>query len=102
MARVSITMPDDLLVQARAAGPNVSRLAAAAIADALDRLAEIAELVAYLAELDAELCPPDAAEMEQARTWADQLDPPSPTPRQGCGRGVTLVLDSGGVNRLAG
>lgn len=78
MARVNITMPDDLLVQARSAGLNVSRLASEAVADALDRLAKVAELDAYLAELDAELGPPSAEETAEAERWADQLDKRSP------------------------
>ena len=41
MARVNITLPDDLLSQARAAGLNVSRLAAAALAEELDRRAKL-------------------------------------------------------------
>ena len=41
MARVNITLPDDLLNQARAAGLNVSRLAAAALAEELDRRAKL-------------------------------------------------------------
>jgi hypothetical protein len=73
MARVNITVPDELLTQARAAGLNVSRLAASAVAEELDRLAKIAELDAYLAELDAELGPLGDREMVAAREWADQL-----------------------------
>jgi post-segregation antitoxin (ccd killing protein) len=73
MARVNITIPDELLSQARAAGLNVSRLAASAVAEELDRLAKIAELDAYLAELDAELGPLGDQELATAREWADQL-----------------------------
>ena len=73
MARVNITVPDELLSQARAVGLNVSRLAAAAAAEELDRLAKIAELDAYLAELDAELGPLGDQEIAAAREWADQL-----------------------------
>ena len=57
MARVNITVPDDLLNQAKAAGLNVSRLAAAALAEELDRRAKLNELDAYLADLDTELGP---------------------------------------------
>lgn len=73
MVRVNITVPDELLSQARAAGLNVSRLAASAVAEELDRLAKIAELDAYLAELDAELGPLGDQEVAAAREWADQL-----------------------------
>lgn len=71
MARVNITVPDDLLDRARAAGLNVSRTAAEALADELDRRAKIAELDRLLAEWDAELGPLSADERDAARTWAD-------------------------------
>lgn len=54
MARVNITIPDDALGQARAAGLNVSWPAATALAAELERRAKIAELDAYLADLGAE------------------------------------------------
>jgi post-segregation antitoxin (ccd killing protein) len=73
MARVNITVPDELLDQARAAGMNVSRLAAAALAEALDRRARIAELDAYLADLDSELGPLSQHEMAAAQEWADRV-----------------------------
>ena len=73
MARVNITVPDELLSQARAAGLNVSRLAASAVAEELDRLAKIAELDSYLAELEAELGPLREQEVAAARKWADEL-----------------------------
>ena len=73
MARVNITIPDELLEHARAAGLNVSRLAAAALAEELDRRAKIAALDAYLAELEAELGPVPQAELEAAAAWADRL-----------------------------
>jgi uncharacterized protein YfaA (DUF2138 family) len=73
MARVNITVPDELLAQARSAGLNVSRLAASAVAEELDRLAKIAELDAYLAELDAEFGPVSEREAAAAREWADEI-----------------------------
>ena len=63
MARVNITIPDELLDQARAAGLNVSRLAAAALADELDRRAKNSGLDAYLADLDAGPGPPPPHEI---------------------------------------
>jgi post-segregation antitoxin CcdA len=75
MARVNITLPDDLLNQARAAGLNVSRLAAAALAEELDRRAKINELDAYLADLDNELGPVPQHELRAAREWADAILP---------------------------
>jgi hypothetical protein len=58
----------------------VSRLAASAIAEELDRLAKIAELDNYLAELDAELGPLGDQEGATAREWADQLSAAGPQP----------------------
>src|SRR5215470_8205362 len=83
MARVNITLPDDLLSQARAAGLNVSRLAAAALAEELDRRAKINELDAYLADLDHELGPVPQHELKAAREWADAM---LPAGRDGSGK----------------
>jgi hypothetical protein len=78
MVRVNITLPDELLNQARAVGLNVSRLAAAALAEELDRRAKIGELDAYLADLDNELGPVPQHELRAAREWADAILPPGP------------------------
>jgi post-segregation antitoxin (ccd killing protein) len=75
MARVNITLPDDLLNQARAAGLNVSRLAAAALAEELDRRTKINQLDAYLADLDSELGPVPQHELRAAREWAEAVLP---------------------------
>lgn len=72
MARVNITVADDLLDRARAARLNVSRVAAAALSEELDRRAKTAALDSYLAELDAELGPISSGEQEAARQWANQ------------------------------
>jgi post-segregation antitoxin (ccd killing protein) len=72
MARVNITMPDDLYAQARRAGLNVSQLAQRAIADELNRMAKIAELDAYLAELEEQLGPTSETERAEAKAWADK------------------------------
>ncbi len=78
MARVNITVPDDLYDQARRAGLNVSQLAQGAITSELARLAKLSELDAYLAELDAELGPISEAERAKAETWANKaLGPPN-------------------------
>lgn len=71
MARVNITVPDDVLGRARAAGLNVSQLAAAALAEELERRTKIAELDRYLRELDAEQGPISAEDEAAARQWAD-------------------------------
>jgi post-segregation antitoxin (ccd killing protein) len=73
MARVNITVPDDLVEQARAAGLNVSRLASAALAEELDRRAKLAALATYLHELDVELGPVSPEERAAAESWADRL-----------------------------
>ena len=75
MTRVNITVPDELLSRAKVAGLNVSRLASAALADELERLARIAELDAYLCELEGELGPIPDQEIAEAREWADQVLP---------------------------
>ena len=78
MARVNITVPDTLLGRARSAGLNVSRLSARALADELDRLARIAELDAYLGELDGELGPLSHDDRVAAQEWADRALPERP------------------------
>jgi len=86
MARVNITIPDELLGRARGADLNVSRIASTALAEELDRLAKIAELDAYLATLDEELGPPSEKDTAAARRWVDELigaEPTSPQGRQG-------------------
>ena len=75
MARVNITVPDNLYVQARAAGLNVSRLAAASLAEELDRRAKVAELDALLDRLEAEQGPVPTEEEAAARDWADRVLP---------------------------
>jgi hypothetical protein len=56
---------------------NVSRLAAAALAEELDRRAKIAELDGYLADLDAEFGPVPQQELRAVREWADAVLPAS-------------------------
>jgi post-segregation antitoxin (ccd killing protein) len=77
MARVNITMPDDLYGEAKRAGLNVSQLAQRAVAAELDRLAKIAQLDAYLAELEAELGPTSDRERAEAKAWADRVLKPA-------------------------
>jgi post-segregation antitoxin (ccd killing protein) len=65
MARVNITVPDELLDRARAADLNISRVTAAAVAEELDRLTKIYELDRYLAELDVVLA--------EANRWYERV-----------------------------
>jgi predicted transcriptional regulator len=83
MARVNITVPDEIVARARTAGLNVSRVATAALREELDRRDKIAALDAYLAALEAELgqVPPD--EEAAARAWVDGvLGPAAPSTRR--------------------
>lgn len=73
MARVNITMPDDLHVRAKRAGLNISQVAQQAVAGELARLAKVAELDAYLAELDAELGPITDTDRAEAKAWVDKV-----------------------------
>lgn len=73
MARVNITVPDDLLGRARAAGLNVSQAAASALSEELDRRAKIAALDSYLEQLDAEFGPICRQEQQEAQQWANQV-----------------------------
>lgn len=75
MARVNITVPDDLLERSRAAGLNVSRLAARALTEELDRRAKVMALDHYLRELEVELGPISEDEQTAARAWADGAFP---------------------------
>jgi hypothetical protein len=70
MARVNITIPDELLARTREAGLNVSRVAAMALAEEVDRRAKIDELDDYLRELDGALGQIEADEEASAREWA--------------------------------
>jgi post-segregation antitoxin (ccd killing protein) len=78
MARVNITVPDPLLAQARTAGLNVSRLASSALVEELDRRAKVAQLDAYLAEMDAEHGPVSADDLASAAAWAQRLPTAGP------------------------
>lgn len=72
MARVNISMPDELYSHARAAGLNVSQLAQRAVAEELARQAKVAALDEYLADLAAELGPIPEADRAEADAWAER------------------------------
>jgi post-segregation antitoxin (ccd killing protein) len=69
MARRNISLPDDLDAQARRAGLNVSALAQRAVSLELDRRSRMAQLDAWLDELDAAHGAPSAKTMAEARAW---------------------------------
>ena len=71
MRRVSITVPDDVIARAKAAGLNVSRVATAALVRELDRRSKIDALDAYLAESERELGPISVEEDAAAAAWVD-------------------------------
>lgn len=73
MARVNITMPDELHAQAKRAGLNISQVTRQAVAAELARQAKVAELDDYLAELDAEMGPISDGDRAEAKAWADKV-----------------------------
>jgi Post-segregation antitoxin CcdA len=77
MARVNVTMPDDLYVQAKQQGLNISRLTQQAVTAELTRRSKIAQLDAYLAQLETELGPIGEAERAEASAWADRVLAPA-------------------------
>lgn len=73
MARVNVSMPDDLYSAARASGLNISQLSQQAVRAELTRRSKVAELDVYLARLEDELGPVPDGERAAARRWADDL-----------------------------
>jgi post-segregation antitoxin (ccd killing protein) len=71
MARVNVSIPDDVIERARAGGLNVSRIATAALEEALEKQLKIAMVDEYLAELEAELGPIPQADLDRAQAWLD-------------------------------
>lgn len=71
MARVNVSIPDDVIERARATGLNVSRLATSALEEALEKQLKIEMAKQYLAELEAELGPITEAERAEADAWLD-------------------------------
>lgn len=78
MARVNITVPDEVIERARAAGLNVSRVATAALVDELDRRSKIEALDAYLLQLERELGPISVEEQADAAEWVERMLTPAP------------------------
>lgn len=71
MARVNVSIPDDVIERARAGGLNVSRIATSALEEALEKQLKIAMVDEYLAELEAELGPIPQADLDRAQAWLD-------------------------------
>ena len=71
MARVNVSIPDEVIERAREAGLNVSRLATSALEEALDRQIKADLAKRYLADLEAELGPIPADELAAAAAWLD-------------------------------
>ncbi len=74
MARVNITIPDDVVQRARAHGVNVSRVATSALEEELERIAKISLLRSYLDELEGQLGPTSDDERREAHAWVDGLE----------------------------
>jgi hypothetical protein len=72
MTRVNISIPDDLLRQAKESGLNISKLTREAIMREL-RATKIAAFDEYVAELEAEFGPPTAEQVAEAKAWADEI-----------------------------
>ncbi len=77
MARVNITVPDEVITQAKLLGLNVSRVATTALIEELDRRTKIDALDAYLDELEQSLGPIPDHEQAAAAAWAARLSPKS-------------------------
>lgn len=73
MARVNISIPDELYRQAKDSGVNISRLARKAISSELDDLARIAAVDRYLSELEAEFGAVAPAEQARADAAVDAI-----------------------------
>lgn len=73
MARVNISIPDEILRWAKDAELNISKLARDAILEELDRRAKIAALDSYLEELEAEQGPISDDDQARANAWVERM-----------------------------
>lgn len=73
MARVNMTIPDEVIERARAVGVNVSRVATEALVDELDRREKRRLLDEHLAEMDRRLGPVSSEDVAEAVAWADEM-----------------------------
>jgi post-segregation antitoxin (ccd killing protein) len=72
MGRINISIPDDLILDAKTEGMNISKFMAVSLAEELDRRRKIRALDDYLAELEAENGPVTPEAMAAAEAWADE------------------------------
>jgi Post-segregation antitoxin CcdA len=101
MARVNITVPDEVIIRAREAKLNISRITTAALVEELNRLVKRTELDAYLAELEAERGPITEEEAAEGRAWLDACPHRPASIWPASWRGMTaVILDSGGITGL--
>lgn len=73
MARVNISLPDDLYRQAKEAGLNVSGLARRAIAQELSDRAKIAAAYELVDEMEKEFGPPTPEQVAEAEKWVSGI-----------------------------
>jgi post-segregation antitoxin (ccd killing protein) len=82
MVRVNITVPDELVAEAKARGWNISQMTMQALRDELERQRKIEELDRYLAQLDDELGPVPQEELDEAEAWLDRILAAQPVPKR--------------------
>ena len=81
MARVNITVPDELVKAAKAQRLNISECCRTALAAELERRAQLHDLDGYLTELERDLGPVSTEDREAAKRWADRVFGPAPQSR---------------------
>jgi post-segregation antitoxin (ccd killing protein) len=71
MARVRISLPDELLAAARAAHLDISALTTAALAAELERRDKIVQMSRAIALIEEDLDPLTPEQRAQGKQWAD-------------------------------
>mgnify|MGYP001131453018 CR=1 FL=1 len=80
MARVNITVPDDLLASARGHGLNISEITRLGLETQLRRIENADGLAQLQAEMEADLGPPSPEDLAEAEAWRHGRS--APTPRE--------------------
>lgn len=80
MARINITVPDEMARRARETGLNISAVTRAGLAAEFERQDKIAAVNRYLAEQDALHGPPTDEERARAKAWGDRIFGPESAP----------------------